>query len=231
MTSGYWQVGMDTATKQKAAFVTTRGLYGMWCYLAWVSNAPGSFERLTLHWYWIRYYWPGLTSQTYRWVTQCHDFGAKKSTALKRRAALKHYFLGALLEKIAVDILGRLALTPRGKRHVLDVVTDYFTKWTESYAIPDQRVPLMLLRRLLLSLSVVSVFPDNSITPYYIILLPPEYSGIFYAANLTNFASHQLCLSRWSRKILFSQFSLTRYWVLRLPSLILALLCKANCWF
>ena len=23
MTSGYWQVGMDTATKQKAAFVTT----------------------------------------------------------------------------------------------------------------------------------------------------------------------------------------------------------------
>ena len=36
-----------------------------------------------------------------------------------------------------MDILGSLPLTPRGNRYVL-VVTDYFTKWTESYAIPDQ---------------------------------------------------------------------------------------------
>ena len=36
-----------------------------------------------------------------------------------------------------MDILGPLPLTPRGNRYVL-VVTDYFTKWTESYAIPSQ---------------------------------------------------------------------------------------------
>ena len=36
-----------------------------------------------------------------------------------------------------MDILGPLPLTPRGNRYVL-VVTEYFTKWTESYAIPNQ---------------------------------------------------------------------------------------------
>ena len=36
-----------------------------------------------------------------------------------------------------MDILGPLPLTPRGNRYVL-VLTDYFTKWTESYAIPNQ---------------------------------------------------------------------------------------------
>ena len=36
-----------------------------------------------------------------------------------------------------MDILGPLPLTPRGNKFVL-VVTDYFTKWTESYAIPNQ---------------------------------------------------------------------------------------------
>ena len=39
-----------------------------------------------------------------------------------------------------MDILGPLPLTPRENQYVL-VVTDYFTKWTESYAIPDQTAP------------------------------------------------------------------------------------------
>ena len=36
-----------------------------------------------------------------------------------------------------MDILGPLPLTPCGNRYVL-VVTDYFTKWKESYAILNQ---------------------------------------------------------------------------------------------
>lgn len=41
------------------------------------------------------------------------------------------------MERLAMDILGPLPLTPRGNKFVL-VVTDYFTKWTESYVIPNQ---------------------------------------------------------------------------------------------
>lgn len=41
------------------------------------------------------------------------------------------------MERLAMDILGPLPQTPRGNKFVL-VVTDYFTKWTESYPIPNQ---------------------------------------------------------------------------------------------
>ena len=84
-----------------------------------------------------RYYWPGLTSQVKKWVRVCHDCGAKKNWGKKRRSPLQQYVVGAPMERLAMDILGPLPLTPRGNKFVL-VVTDYFTKWTESYAIPSQ---------------------------------------------------------------------------------------------
>ena len=84
-----------------------------------------------------RYYWPGLTTQVKRWVRICHECGAKKNWGRKRRSPLKQYVVGAPMERLAMDILGPLPLTPRGNRFLL-VVTDYFTKWTESYAIPNQ---------------------------------------------------------------------------------------------
>ena len=83
------------------------------------------------------YYWPGLTSHVKKWVGICHKFGAKKSWGKKRLSPLQQYIVGAPMERLAMDILGPLSLTPRGNRYVL-VVTDYFTKWTESYAIPNQ---------------------------------------------------------------------------------------------
>ena len=41
------------------------------------------------------------------------------------------------MERIAIDILGPLPETPRKNKFIL-VVTDYFTKWTDSYPIPNQ---------------------------------------------------------------------------------------------
>ena len=41
------------------------------------------------------------------------------------------------MERNAIDILGPLPETPRKNNFIL-VVSDYFTKWTESYAIPNQ---------------------------------------------------------------------------------------------
>ncbi|KAK3708498.1 hypothetical protein QZH41_003116 [Actinostola sp. cb2023] len=87
-----------------------------------------------------RYYWPGLTSVVYKWVARCHDCGAKKSFGKKRRAPLKQYMVGAPMERLAIDVMGPLTETPRKNKYVL-VVTDYFTKWTESYPIPNQEAP------------------------------------------------------------------------------------------
>ena len=84
-----------------------------------------------------RYYWPGLTSAVHRLVARCHVCGSKKIWGKKRRSSLKQYVVGAPMERIAIDILGPLPETPRKNKFIL-VVSDYFTKWTESYPLPNQ---------------------------------------------------------------------------------------------
>lgn len=61
----------------------------------------------------------------------------QKNWGKKRRSTLKQYVVGAPMECLAMDILGLLLLNPRGNKFIL-VVTDYFTKWTESYPILNQ---------------------------------------------------------------------------------------------
>ena len=41
------------------------------------------------------------------------------------------------MERIAIDIMGPLPVAQDGDKYII-VVADYFTKWTEAYAIPDQ---------------------------------------------------------------------------------------------
>ena len=41
------------------------------------------------------------------------------------------------MDRLATDIQGPLPLTPRGNRYTL-LVTDYFIKWVEIFAVPDQ---------------------------------------------------------------------------------------------
>lgn len=63
--------------------------------------------------------------------------GTKKNWGKKRRSTLKQNVVDAPMECLAMDILGLLLLNPRGNKFIL-VVTDYFTKWTESYPILNQ---------------------------------------------------------------------------------------------
>ena len=58
----------------------------------------------TLHSLQLRYYWPGLTAQTYRWVSRCTECAAKKNYRRKCRAPLQQSIVGFPMERIAIDI-------------------------------------------------------------------------------------------------------------------------------
>ncbi len=67
----------------------------------------------------------------------CDVCTAQKGPSRRSHAPLQQYLVGAPMERIGVDILGPFPVTEAGIRFVL-VAMDYFTKWPEAYAVPDQ---------------------------------------------------------------------------------------------
>lgn len=84
-----------------------------------------------------RYYWVGLAADVRLWVKRCTTCARLKNPPKKNKAPLQRYRVGAPIERVAMDILGPLPETDNGNKYVL-VVGDYFTKWIESYPLPDQ---------------------------------------------------------------------------------------------
>ena len=83
------------------------------------------------------FYWLGCRTSVERWVKQCEQCARRKSPCQKSRAPLQPSFVGAPLERIAIDIFGPLPCSKRGNRYIL-VVMDYFTKWAEAYPLRNQ---------------------------------------------------------------------------------------------
>lgn len=50
---------------------------------------------------------------------------------------MKQYNVGAPFERIAMDIAGPFPVTDNGNKYIM-IIADYFTKWTEAFAIPNQ---------------------------------------------------------------------------------------------
>ncbi len=84
-----------------------------------------------------KYYWIGCSKDVKLWIRQCPECQSRKTPNPKRRAALVQVPVGAPMERLAVDVMGPFPVSSRGNRYVL-VVCDYFTKWTESFAMPNQ---------------------------------------------------------------------------------------------
>ena len=84
-----------------------------------------------------RFYWPGYHSDTQEWCRNCAHCASRKSPAPKARAPLTSIKTGYPLQLVAMDILGPFPESPAGNSYIL-VVTDYFTRWAEAYAIPNQ---------------------------------------------------------------------------------------------
>ena len=80
-----------------------------------------------------RFYWPGLQNDVNNYLEGCQAFLRRKGPIPNSKYPSRYP-----MERIAVDILGELPHTERGNKYIL-VVSDYFTKWTESIPMTDMK--------------------------------------------------------------------------------------------
>ena len=79
----------------------------------------------------------GQRQDVEEWCRTCTRCGAQKSPAKHRRAPMEvDTVTDGPMQRIAMDILGPLFLTPRSNKYIL-VIGDYFTKWTEAFPMSD----------------------------------------------------------------------------------------------
>ena len=83
-----------------------------------------------------RFFWVGYKEDTARWCKRCDQCARAKPGPPRKRAGLGHKSVGAPLERIAIDIMGPLPVSESGNEYIM-VVGDYYTKWTEAYAIKN----------------------------------------------------------------------------------------------
>ena len=84
----------------------------------------------------LRFYWVNYRRDVNRWCRECQQCQRWKNPPTKSKATLEQYRVGVPNERIALDLLGPLPETCRGKKYIL-VIGCYFTKWKESYALAN----------------------------------------------------------------------------------------------
>ena len=86
-----------------------------------------------------RFYWPGYNADVERWCKHCRQCQqVKPGRPTKHHAKLKQMVVGAPTEKVAIDFVTSFWPTEQGNKVIL-VVSDYFTKFAEAYALPDMK--------------------------------------------------------------------------------------------
>ena len=84
-----------------------------------------------------RFYWPGQRQDVEDWLRKCEKCATGKGATKGTRAPLVSCPPSYPMERVAIDILGALSESANHNKFIM-VVGDYLSKWTESYAIPNQ---------------------------------------------------------------------------------------------
>ncbi|KAJ8037468.1 hypothetical protein HOLleu_18285 [Holothuria leucospilota] len=84
-----------------------------------------------------KFYWSGYRKEVEEYCNDCQKCASRKGAWKKPRAGMQTYIVGTPMLRCALDIMGPLPMSYQGNKYIL-VVADYFTKWTEAFAMPDQ---------------------------------------------------------------------------------------------
>lgn len=86
-----------------------------------------------------RFYWVNCCEDVRSWCRKCNTCATTKGPRTRSRGELKKYNVGLPFERIAIDVAGPFPETHKGNKYIL-VAMDYFSKWPEAFAIPNQEV-------------------------------------------------------------------------------------------
>jgi len=85
----------------------------------------------------LRFYWYKQKESVQLWCLGCSRCAARKAGGVKKHNAhLKKHLVGEPFARVGIDIAGPYTVTSSGNRYIL-VISDYFTKWVEAYAMPN----------------------------------------------------------------------------------------------
>lgn len=84
-----------------------------------------------------RFYWVHCREDVEDWCRKCTACASVKGPQTRSKGKLKLYNVGAPWERIAIDVAGPFPVSEDGNRYII-VVQDYFTKWPEVFATPNQ---------------------------------------------------------------------------------------------
>jgi hypothetical protein len=82
-------------------------------------------------------YWLRARSDIEKWCRECDFCAASRGQRTRNRGQVHQYSVRVPLKRIAIDVEGPFPLSDQGNRYLLTAM-DYFTKWPEAYAIPNQ---------------------------------------------------------------------------------------------
>ena len=138
-----------------------------------------------------RFYCVGYKEEVARWCSRCDTCAMVKPGPHRKRAQMGQVPVGAPLERIAVDVMGPLSKTESGHEYIV-VVGDYFTKWTEAFALRNHT-----------AMSVAEVLVQEFIGRFGVPRSIHSDQGREFESSLPNFAG--CCIWRKREQLLITQ--------------------------
>jgi hypothetical protein len=85
-----------------------------------------------------KYWWPGMRADVGEWIKTCTVCQQCRKGRDEKKGLLKPIEAYLPFELMGMDILVDLKTTANGNKHIV-VITDYYTKWPEAFAVPDHK--------------------------------------------------------------------------------------------